>query len=448
MGSLKWALNLEEPKFRILCAKKILVFRENTVDTILNELRMNDSRMILTTRGGKHAPSLYSPENREGDLSDFLIVCNIEGCACTLEGKCYKTSCGHLFCEPCAYKSFSNDTVCPICRAVLCDGEVVEILLGVKTGSVARHLYQSIFETNKFVDVINNVQKVLHTTTEVAVWIQRQLLFHSNQSNKKLIHMAQEAEHHRSNSIRVAMDLKSQSLSAEHLICELQQQVSVAEKQLADLSDAYKEKSNKCQAWEKAYESLRANSPHQTAKYMPVERDNALFINSGASSNPTSIFPVKRTETTTYSQTVLASNSAGNTSKLPLSYTRRDVEYIPANQPHLPSRQQPFDSINNQQQAFHEDETSFNLEEALLPAQNRGGKVTGNNIQGTAQSALYSLGRRAESYSSEHKLLSQNKSSFFNTRGGGGGGSGGGHAGNRVYNETNVPYRQQTLNKF
>lgn len=108
---------------------------------------------------------------------DLVLKCNSRVCSyCSLEGKAYRTKCGHVFCEPCAYSAFSDNNVCPVCFMELNDGDVNEFLIGISTGPVSKYLYQSAFQSNNWVETLKNVREILKSTLELVSWTNHQLL--------------------------------------------------------------------------------------------------------------------------------------------------------------------------------------------------------------------------------------------------------------------------------
>ncbi|CAI5731405.1 unnamed protein product [Peronospora farinosa] len=98
----------------------------------------DDSRMSETSsarnRGTRHASSTVGDMDGAGDVTTLggahirpQLRCNacwepILPDAQSAE-TCYRTSCGHLFCEKCAYKHFGQGRLeCPVCRIDLSQG--------------------------------------------------------------------------------------------------------------------------------------------------------------------------------------------------------------------------------------------------------------------------------------------------------------------------------------
>ena len=70
------------------------------------------------------------------------------------------------------------------------------------------------------------------------------------------------------------MQLKSATLAAEHKIKELEQQLSDLENNVKDIENAYVEKSKKCEAWERAYKSMKRK--HEKVGDSITDVDNSI----------------------------------------------------------------------------------------------------------------------------------------------------------------------------
>lgn len=126
--------------------------------------------------------------------------------------------------------------------------------------------------------------------------------------------------------IKIALQLKSQTISGEHKIKELERQLFTAHRDSKAVQDAFTEKSKKCDAWERAYNIIRqkgsVDNPEeysmelnpsklssQPVAYVTKEKESIPYVMPGTfaqlrgptPSTPTRI--VKRMETTLYRQT-------------------------------------------------------------------------------------------------------------------------------------------------
>lgn len=154
-------------------------------------------------------------------------------------------------------------------------------------------------------------------------------MYEASKNAGKFRVLLQEAEYHKSHAVKIALQLKSQTMAAEHRIKELEQQLMVADKDVKELKGSLTEKSKKCDSWEKAYNSIRSRQLSSdsdlpevttTAERPPIllnlasqswsDANQSISASTAYSSlkplctptgTPTRI--VKRTELTTYRQT-------------------------------------------------------------------------------------------------------------------------------------------------
>ena len=190
--------------------------------------------------------------------ASISLKCNSRLCNyTTLQGKGYRTKCGHVFCEDCAMKAFSNSNFCTVCNFELHEGQVCEFLIGISTGPISRYMYQSAFQSNDWGDTLNNVRTILKSTLDLVVWTLHQLHFEAAKNTERVNILHNQNEQQRQNAMNVALHLKSSTMAAEHRIRELQQQLKDYDINTGALQEALNEKSQKCDAWEKAYNLIR-----------------------------------------------------------------------------------------------------------------------------------------------------------------------------------------------
>ena len=133
---------------------------------------------------------------------ELQLRCNSRNCGYSaLEGKAYRTACGHVYCEPCAYGAFSDGNVCPCCSMELKEGDVNEFLIGISTGPVSKYLYQSAFQSNGWMDTLENVRGILKSTLELVTWTSHQLFFEACKNTENYGALRKESECHKSNAV-------------------------------------------------------------------------------------------------------------------------------------------------------------------------------------------------------------------------------------------------------
>ena len=204
----------------------------------------------------------------------------------TLRGKGYRTKCGHVYCEDCAMKVFSDSNYCAICNTELNEGQVSEFLIGVSPGPIAHYMYQSIFQSNDWEETLNNVRNILKTTLDLVIWTLHQLYFEASKNTERVSILHCQNDQQRQNAMNVAMQLKSNAIAAEHRIRELEQQLKDHDRNTATLRENLGEKSKRCDAWEKAYNHLRRTRVANNESYGINSIDSAeKMVNMNNSSD-------------------------------------------------------------------------------------------------------------------------------------------------------------------
>ena len=210
----------------------------------------------------------------------IALKCNSRLCNYTvLQGRGYRTKCGHIFCEDCAIKIFSNSNYCAVCNAELQEGQVSEFLIGITTGPISRYMYQSSFQSNDWGDTLNNVRNVLKATLDLVIWTLHQLHFEAAKNSERVSILHNQNEQQRQSSMNVALQLKSSTIASEHRIRELEQQLKDHDRNAATLHENLTEKSKKCDAWERAYNLIRQAraSDNKSDEINAIDSAEALF---------------------------------------------------------------------------------------------------------------------------------------------------------------------------
>lgn len=57
-------------------------------------------------------------------------------------GSCFRTQCGHLFCESCAFQHFGQSQTCPACSASLEESDITDLTVGLAPSHFRRVLFQ------------------------------------------------------------------------------------------------------------------------------------------------------------------------------------------------------------------------------------------------------------------------------------------------------------------
>eukprot|EP01041_Mallomonas_annulata_P009601 gene9601-19955_t len=187
---------------------------------------------------------------------EFCLRCNgcFEG---PVDGICYRTRCQHFICEACACRSFSEGYQCPVCNSKLADGDIVEMTVGVKPTNLMENLFQTSFQSAKWEMIIENTFQALQSFAEISAFVHCQLIIEAKRNQSLSITSKHTAEEYRHEMNKALLQLRSQTSHNEQRQRELQHQLDGRDRELADLKSAYKEKMRKCQAWEKAYQTIR-----------------------------------------------------------------------------------------------------------------------------------------------------------------------------------------------
>jgi len=91
-------------------------------------------------------------------------------------GPAYRTTCRHLLCDKCAKEAFTSHCYCPVCNAQLRAQDVTEFLVGVPPIGMHETIFQIAFQDLDWNAVTDNTTKVAFCMTELASFVQSQLL--------------------------------------------------------------------------------------------------------------------------------------------------------------------------------------------------------------------------------------------------------------------------------
>lgn len=58
-------------------------------------------------------------------------------------GACFRTRCGHLFCESCAFQHFGQSQACAACGASLEEADISELNVGLAPSQYEKIVYQA-----------------------------------------------------------------------------------------------------------------------------------------------------------------------------------------------------------------------------------------------------------------------------------------------------------------
>lgn len=58
-------------------------------------------------------------------------------------GACFRTQCGHLFCESCAFQHFGQSQSCPACGVSLEEADITDLTVGLAPAHFRRMMFQA-----------------------------------------------------------------------------------------------------------------------------------------------------------------------------------------------------------------------------------------------------------------------------------------------------------------
>lgn len=58
-------------------------------------------------------------------------------------GSCFRTQCGHLFCESCSFQHFGQSQSCPACGLSLEEADITDLTVGLPPAHFRRMMFQA-----------------------------------------------------------------------------------------------------------------------------------------------------------------------------------------------------------------------------------------------------------------------------------------------------------------
>ncbi|KAE9001381.1 hypothetical protein PR002_g17929 [Phytophthora rubi] len=286
----------------------------------------DDSRMSETSsvrnRGQRHALSTMGDLDGAGDAASLSashirpqLRCNscwepILPDAQSAE-TCYRTSCGHLFCEKCAYKHFGQGRLqCPACSADLSQGgggisettihgvadpkrtEAIWEEMMADPSSCFEHFQQALGNVAS-VQMFRNIVDMCTNAVINKILSCRQEEIRRQQSEEQKTFQIQHGEKY--------IQLKNYTDQLEAELRETKSKMQALTTSNDELREAYKEKSRKCRNWEKMCKTLKSQpnarqfpSPTRSTMGMPQQEGGTLVTQASQFSRP-SMRPMART---------------------------------------------------------------------------------------------------------------------------------------------------------
>ncbi|KAE9098933.1 hypothetical protein PF010_g15369 [Phytophthora fragariae] len=258
----------------------------------------DDSRMSETSsvrnRGQRHALSTMGDLDGAGDAASLSashirpqLRCNscwepILPDAQSAE-TCYRTSCGHLFCEKCAYKHFGQGRLqCPACSADLSQGGggISETTIhGVADPKRTEAIWEEMMAdpSSCFEHFQQALDFILFQLAQDSY--SRQEEIRRQQSEEQKTFQIQHGEKY--------IQLKNYTDQLEAELRETKSKMQALTTSNDELREAYKEKSRKCRNWEKMCKTLKSQpnarqfpSPTRSTMGMPQQEGGTLLINA------------------------------------------------------------------------------------------------------------------------------------------------------------------------
>ena len=179
------------------------------------------------------------------------ICCNV--CLATCSGIAYRTLCRHFYCPACATKAFQNGDCCDVCSSRLSVGDVAETVVGMNSSTpLMDTMYQIILGSGQsWAASMEALSKVQVGVAEIQMLLSTQISLSAFREDQQQKDDVQTIEHQRNEIEKMAEQQRETQASAEAHQREFERGIELKERELAELKDAYKEKSRKCQAWEK-----------------------------------------------------------------------------------------------------------------------------------------------------------------------------------------------------
>eukprot|EP00903_Cladosiphon_okamuranus_P019221 g17675.t1 len=233
---------------------------------------------------------------QEGEASPAMRqLCNM--CWNEANGACFRTRCGHLFCESCAYQHFGQSQACAACGASLEEADVWDVTLGLDaTSQIEKIVFQEAFKEPDYSSVRKNLHRTAMALSDTASFTISQIVLDNQRRAENSTQLNSEIVKLRHDMGRVSMQLRNQAAESEQKLGEVVHKLRLRERELIDLQEAYKEKSRKCSAWEKAYGNLRSQMDRggrggggHSAGFTPPESPRAGAMRAGASGSFTGV---------------------------------------------------------------------------------------------------------------------------------------------------------------
>jgi len=200
-----------------------------------------------------------------------------------LRGRVFVTNtCQHVVCAGCAERLTGSH--CPICGTTLSDEEVTEVYVGLRShsnASIRRTMLEAALSGSYWSEVTRNAGHLLVVATDIMKMSQRQLLFEVAKREKRDIENAQRLEPLLAELEEVKLHSVRQERVVEQRTQDLQTRLDETEKRLHNVTEGYKEKSKRCDAWESAYRQVAGRSD----KPRPAASDAGRGAGAGASAS-------------------------------------------------------------------------------------------------------------------------------------------------------------------
>ncbi|KAL4110725.1 hypothetical protein PRIC1_002414 [Phytophthora ramorum] len=271
---------------------------------ILQDAMDDDSRMSETSsvrnRGQRHAAETMGDLDGDGGVASLSashirpqLRCNacwgpILPDAQSAE-TCYRTSCGHLFCEKCAYKHFGQGRLqCPACNVDLSQarsGISETTIHGVADSKRTEAIWEEMMADPS--SCFEHFQQALD-------FILFQLAQDSYSRQEEI--RRQQAEEQKAFQIQHGekyIQLKNYTDQLEAELRETKSKMQALTTSNDELREAYKEKARKCRNWEKMCKTLKAQpnarqfpSPTRSTMGIPQQNGGTLVAQASQFSRP------------------------------------------------------------------------------------------------------------------------------------------------------------------
>ncbi len=118
------------------------------------------------------------------DSQDVKEIISCNTCTKPVDGIAYRTSCCHFICPSCAQDSFIRGNKCPVCKIKLTEGDIHEIIVGLKPAmDPLDSAFQIILQSPHWRKILDHHRQFSLNMVELSSFVNTQLALESNQES-------------------------------------------------------------------------------------------------------------------------------------------------------------------------------------------------------------------------------------------------------------------------